>query len=349
MVMKEYFGANRFGQPTELYTLCHPDGLLVKVMTHGATIVSLKFPSRYGKETDLVLGHNSAAEYAGNTPYFGSTIGRFANRIKNGQFSLDGQTFQLSRNNGSHSLHGGNLGFDKRIWQSESLPELNAVRMHYLSVEGEEGYPGTVQTSVTFSLPNPTELRLEYHAETTQPTPFCITNHSYFNLAGHNTGSIANHLLQIPADQFLTLDKTFIPLEYRSVEGTMFDFRTMRRIGDGLESDDEQITSSKGYGHTFCLKKRIKDGLSLAARVAELRSGMNMEVFTTEPGLIFYTGNFIKAGLQGKHGCTYAPHHGFCLETQHYPDSPNRLDFPDTILRPGEIFKTTTLFRFLPP
>lgn len=346
MAVNESFGKNRFGEPVDRITLSNSRGARVRIMTHGATVLSFEVPDRNGQMVDIVLGHDTAEEYAERTPYFGCAVGRFANRIRGGRFILDGKEYQLARNNGPNFLHGGVKGFDKVIWTAEPAISGRSVRLTYVSPDGEEGFPGEVKTVITCTLTDDHALIMDYEAETTRATPYTITNHSYFNLAGHNSGSIADHQLMIDADTYLPLDETYLPAgSPESVENSVFDFRTPRRIGDGLYSSNEQIAASRGYGHTYCLNPNISGGLIPAARAHDPRSERTLEMFTTEPGVVFYTGNFIKEELAGKGGCRYAPHHGFCLETQHYPDSPNRPDFPDCILRPGIPFYSRTVYR----
>ena len=346
-VNKSAFGMNQFGEPVSLFTLTNANGIKVRIMNHGGTIVSLETPDKNGKLADIVLGHDTAAEYVQATPYFGAAVGRFANRIKDGKFTLNGKKYSLAQNNGPNALHGGLRGFDKVVWNTEILADENAVRMTYISADGEEGFPGEVKTVITYTLTGANELKIDYKAETTRPTPYNITNHSYFNLAGHNTGFIGTQLLTINADTFLSTDETAIPYgEETPVEGTPFDFRAPHAIGERIDADHEQLRFGSGYDHNFCLNKKAEGELSFAARAEDPVSGRVMEVYTTEPGIQFYAGNFLGGTLKGKGGCKYIRRGGFCLETQHYPDSPHHPNFPNTLLKPGETLKSTTIYKF---
>jgi aldose 1-epimerase len=296
---------------------------------------------------DVVLGHDTAAEYADGGPYFGAAIGRFGNRINGGKFTLDGQEYTLAVNNGPNALHGGLRGFDKIIWTAETLEDENAVRMTYVSADGEEGYPGELKTVITYTLTEDNALKIDYAAETTKATPLNLTNHSYFNLAGHNSGSAVGQLMTLNADTFLPADETAIPYgQEATVEETPFDFRTPHKIGERIDNENEQLGFAHGYDHNFCLNKKGENEQSFCARAEDPASGRVMETFTTEPGVQFYTGNFIDGTLKGKGGCMYVRRAGFCLETQHYPDSPNKPQFPNTILRPGETFTSQTVYKF---
>ncbi|MBM4153094.1 MAG: galactose mutarotase, partial [Kiritimatiellaceae bacterium] len=341
------WGTNCFGEAVELYTLTNARGVEICIMTHGATIVSLHTPDRSGHLADIVLGHDTAAEYTLKTPYFGCATGRFANRIKHGKFILNGKPYTLAINNGPNSLHGGVRGFDKVIWSATSLPDQNAVRMTYVSADGEEGFPGEVRTEITYTLTQTNDLQIDYQAESTRPTPYNITNHSYFNLVDHDAGDHGNQLVTIYADTFIPTDATAIPYGYQqSVEGTPFDFRTPHAIGERIKQDDEQLHFGNGYDHTFCLNKPSDACVSLAARAEDPVSGRMMEVYTTEPGVQFYAGNYLNGTIQGKNGCCYVRRGGFCFETQHYPDSPNQLQFPSTLLSPDAPFRSQTVYRF---
>lgn len=346
-VTQEDFGKNLFGEEVELFTLTNARGVRMRIMNHGATLVSVEIPDRDGQFADVVLGHDTAAEYAEGGPYFGATIGRYANRIQGGQFELDGTAYTLAANNGPNALHGGLKGFDKVLWTPEVLADENAVRMRYLSADGEEGFPGEVCVAVTYTLSDENELQIEYAAKSTRATPFNITNHSYFNLAGHDSGSAVGQLMTINADFFLPADETAIPYgNSLAVQGTPFDFREPHGIGERIDEENEQLRFANGYDHTWCLNKEQEGALSFCGRAEDPLSGRVWEVFTTEPGVQFYTGNFIEDELRGKGGCAYGPRVGFCLETQHYPDSPNQPQFPDTILRPGQPFYSQTVHKF---
>ncbi len=347
-VHKEAFGKNQFGQAVDLFTLTNRNGLKVRIMNHGGTIVSLETPDRHGHVADIVLGHDTAAEYVQATPCFGCVVGRFANRIKDGKFTLAGKTYTLARNNGPNSLHGGLRGFDKVIWAAKISADENAVRMTYVSADGEEGFPGEVKTVMTYTLTEAGELKIDYTAEANAATPYNITNHSYFNLAGHHAGAVGRQILTIHADTFLPADETAIPYgREAAVEGTPFDFRTPHAISERIDAEHEQLRFGNGYDHNFCLNKKSEGGLSFAARAEDPDSGRVMEVYTTEPGVQFYTGNFLDGTLTGKGGCRYVRRGGFCLETQHYPDSPNQPQFPNTILHPGKVFRSQTVYKFI--
>ena len=348
MVSKAAFGKNQFGEDVTLFTMTNASGVRVRVMNHGGTIVSLEVPDRDGNLADIVLGHDTAEEYVQDTPYFGCVAGRFANRIKDGKFTLDGSDYTLAQNNDANALHGGLRGFDKVVWDAEVLEDDNAVRMTYVSADGEEGYPGEVKTVMTYTLTDADELKIDYAAETTKATPFNITNHSYFNLAGHDSGFHGDQLMMINADTFLPTDATAIPYgAAAAVEGTPFDFRQPHAIGERIDETNEQLEFAGGYDHNFCLNRAEGDALSLAARAEAPASGRVMETYTTEPGIQFYAGNFLDGTLKGKGGCMYAHRGGFCLETQHYPDSPNQPQFPNAILRPGAPYTSQTVYKFL--
>ena len=344
---KEAFGKNQFGQDVDLFTLTNGSGIKVRIMNHGGTIVSLETPDRNGKMADIVLGHDTAAEYVKATPYFGCAVGRFANRIKAGRFTVDEKEYTLALNNGPNALHGGLRGFDKVIWDAEIIADKNAVRMTYISGSGEEGFPGEVKTVMTYTLTDANELKIDYAAETTKATPYNITNHSYFNLAGHDAGCIGKQILTINADTFLPIDATAIPYgQEAAVAGTPFDFLTPHAIGKRIDAEHEQIRFGNGYDHNYCLNKKSAGELSFTARAEDPASGRVMEVYTTEPGVQLYSGNYLAGTLKGKGGCRYVRRGGFCLETQHYPDSPNQPQFPNTILRPGKPFLSHTVFKF---
>ena len=346
-VDKKHFGKNQFGDDVELFTLTNRSGIKVRIMNHGGTIVSLEMPGGNGNSADIVLGHDTAAEYVQASPYFGCAVGRFANRIKGGIFTLDGKEYSLAVNNGSNALHGGLRGFDKVVWSAEIVAGENAVRMTYVSADGEEGFPGEVKTVMTYTLTESNELKIDYVAETTKATPYNITSHSYFNLAGHDAGTIGKQILSINADTFLPTDETGVPYgQETATAGTPFDFRAPHAIGERIDADHEQLRFGCGYDHTFCLNKKNGGELSLAARAEDPASGRVMEVYTTEPGVQFYSANWLDSAPAGKGGCKYVRRGGFCLETQHYPDSPNQPQFPSAILRPGNKFISQTVFKF---
>lgn len=345
------FGTTAAGETAELYTLRNAHGMEAKVTNYGGVIVSLTAPDRNGTLRDVVLGFPTLAPYESESPYFGALIGRYGNRIAGGRFTLDGRTYTLARNNGPNSLHGGEKGFDKRLWDAQPFrtDTSQGLVLTRTSPAGEEGYPGTLRVRVTYTLSDHDELGFEYEATTDAPTPVNLTQHSYFNLAGDGAGDILGHVVTIDADAYTPVDSTLIPTgEIRRVEGTPFDFRSPHAIGERVGSDDPQLRFGKGYDHNFVLnrKDRASGDLERAATVYEPGSGRVMEVWTTEPGLQFYSGNFLDGTLTGKNGVVYRHRYGFAMETQHFPDSPNQPGFPSTILRPGERYHSRTVYRF---
>nr|PZN33013.1 MAG: galactose-1-epimerase [Chloroflexota bacterium] len=343
----QVWGTTADGAAVDLFTLTSGAGLEARVMTYGATLVSLRAPDRAGNVSEVTLGFDTLDAYLAGHPFFGSVVGRYGNRIAGGRFQLGGATFQLARNNGPNHLHGGERGFDKVLWRARELSggDEPAVELTYLSPDGEEGYPGNLSVAVTYTLTAQGELRIDYRATTDRETVVNLTNHAYFNLAGG--GPIYEHELELAAEHFLPTDATQIPTgERRPVRGTVMDFTTPTPIGARIHADDEQLRfANGGYDHTWVLSEE-SGTYRLAARVYEPRSGRVMEVFTTQPGVQFYTGNFLDGSLRGRGGQVYAKHTGFCLETQHFPDSPNHPDFPSTVLAPGEEYRHTTAFRF---
>jgi aldose 1-epimerase len=346
-MMKEPFGTVD-GKEVFLYTLHNAEGMEARITNYGGIIVSLRVPDKNGKLGDVVLGFDSLSSYIKDTPYFGCLIGRYGNRIAKGKFILDGVPYTLAINNSPNHLHGGVKGFDKVVWdarESESTPGKTLV-LSYVSKDGEEGYPGTLTVKVTYTLTDSSEIKVDYHATTDKPTIVNLTQHSYFNLAGPGDGDILGHELMIAADRFTAIDSTLIPTGTLSdVKGTPLDFTTPAPIGLRINDNNEQLRFGLGYDHNFVLTKPA-GSFGLAARAFEPTSGRVMEVFTTEPGLQFYSGNFLDGHHVGKGGKPYKYRYGFCLETQHYPDSPNEPTFPSTILRPGETYTTTTVYRF---
>lgn len=340
------------GRPVHLFTLKNAGGMTMQVSDYGGTIVSLTAPDRNEQFADIVLGYDRLEDYLAASPYFGALVGRYGNRIAGGKFTLDGKTYTLATNNEPGGvpchLHGGNVGFDKVVWDAQAIVKNGAVglRLHYLSPDGEEGYPGNLDVTVHYWLTDGNVLRIEYEATTDQATPVNLTQHSYFNLAGHNSGTILDHELMIHARHITPVDKGLIPTgEMMPVEGTPFDFTTPTAIGKRVNADHQQIEFGPGYDHNWVLTGW--DGkLRPAATVYEPRSGRFMEILTTEPGLQFYCGNFLDGSNVGKGGHAYQHRTGFCLETQHFPDSPNQPKFPSTILRPGEVYRHTTEYRF---
>ncbi|MHB0962110.1 MAG: aldose epimerase family protein [Gemmatimonadaceae bacterium] len=345
-VTRESFGTAPDGQAVELITLTNANGVELRAMTYGAIIVSLRVPDRAGALGDVVLGYDSLAGYVKSSPYFGAIVGRYGNRIAKGKFTLDGTTHTLAVNNGLNALHGGLQGFDKVVWHANTLQSADGVgiRFHYVSKDGEEGYPGTLSASVTYVLTDSNEVHISYEATTDKATPVNLTQHSYFNLAG--TGDILGHVLTLNADRMTAVDSTLIPTgELVPVAGTPFDFTTPHAIGERIGADHRQITFGGGYDHNFVLT-RADTGLALAAVLKDPASGRKLEVRTTEPGVQFYSGNFLDGTLTGKGGVVYTHRTGLCLETQHYPDSPNQPAFPSTILRPGETYRSRTVWKF---
>jgi aldose 1-epimerase len=336
------------GKTVQLYTLRNSNGVEAAITNYGGIVVSLKTPDRNGNFADVVLGFDSLDGYTKEHPYFGAIVGRYGNRIAKGRFTLNGVEYKLAVNNGENALHGGLKGFDKVVWTPKEISSAEgpALELTYVSKDGEEGYPGTLTATVRYTLTSDNELRLDYTATTDKDTVVNLTNHSYFNLAGQGTGDILNHEIQIFADRFTPVDEGLIPTgELKSVAGTPFDFRQPHKIGERINAKDDQIQRGKGYDHNFVLNGRMGE-LHPAARVTEATSGRIMEVSTTQPGVQFYTGNFLDGSVKGKGGTAYQFRWGFCLETQHFPDSPNQPKFPSTVLKPGETYKSTTIYKF---
>lgn len=342
------FGSLPDGRTADLFVLENTNGIRASITNYGGIITSLTTPDRDGHHADVVLGFDTVEAYVAGHPYFGAIIGRYGNRIGTGKFNLNDQTYTLATNNGANHLHGGLVGFDKALWEAEAvqLPTGDQLVLNYTSADRDEGYPGTLEVTVAYTLTDDNELRIDYHATTDKATPVNLTNHSYFNLAGEGHGDIGGHLMQINADQFTPVDDGLIPTgELRAVDGTPMDFRAPVAIGERIEANTEQLGFGLGYDHNWVLNP-ADSGLTLATRVVEPGSGRVLEVLTEEPGVQFYTGNFLDGSLTGKGGRAYNKRFGFCLETQHFPDSPNKPNFPSTILEPGEVYETTTIFRF---
>jgi len=345
-IEKQSFGMTSNGERVELYTLTNVNGLEARIMTYGGIVVSLKIPDRNGNLGDVVLGYDALDAYLKNNPYFGAIIGRYGNRIGKATFSLNRKSYALSKNNGENMLHGGNKGFDKVVWKAREANTRNGVGLSltYLSKDGEEGFPGNLAVTVVYTLTNTNALRIDYSATTDKTTVINLTHHSYFNLAGE--GDILKHELMINAGRFTPVDSGLIPTgELRLVKGTPMDFTESTAIGARIDQQDEQLRFGKGYDHNWVLNKS-PGALALAARVYEPGSGRVMEIRSTEPGIQFYSGNFLDGSITGKGGRVYKLRNGFCLEPQHFPDSPNKPAFPSTVLRPGERYKTTTIFKF---
>ena len=345
-VQQKAFGT-RDGRPVTLYTLTNSHGVEVHAMNYGGIILSIRVPDRKGQVADIVLGHDALEGYTPNPPYLGAIVGRYANRIANGTFTLDGKAYTLPKNDGPNTLHGGTTRtFDKVVWDAEPLKGKTGVAFTYLSKDGEEGFPGNMKVTVTYTLSEANELEIDYQATTDKASPINVSQHSYFNLKGEGNGEILDHEIMINADRFTPVDKNLIPTgELKSVKGTPFDFTTSTKIGARIEDKDEQLTLGHGYDHNFVINRK-GPGLTLAARAYEPTTGRVLEVSTTQPGVQFYTGNFLDGTVTGKEGHVYKRRFGFCLETQHFPDSPNHPDFPTTILKPGEKFHQTTVFKF---
>src|SRR5438067_2207245 len=336
------FGTMCDGEEVQIFSLANDQGMKVRIINYGGIITSIKVPDRVGKLDDVVLGHDSLEGYLYHSRYFGALIGRYANRIARGRFTLDGIEYQLAVNNGKNHLHGGVRGFDKVVWQAQEIAD--GVQLTYLSKDGEEHYPGNVNATVTYRLNDANELRIDYYADTDRDTIINLTNHSYFNLAG--SGTVLDHQLRIEADAFTPIDKTLIPTgEIRSVKATPMDFTSPSAIGACIGKDDDQLRIAGGYDHNFVLRGDLGT-LRTVARVYEPETGRVMEVITTQPGMQFYSGNYLDGTLVGKNGRAYIKNSGCCLETQHFPDSPNQPNFPSTVLRPGEKYHHTTIYRF---
>ncbi|MCO6477729.1 MAG: galactose mutarotase [Phaeodactylibacter sp.] len=341
------FGQTQEG-PAKLYTLKNENGMEVVITNYGGIITRLLAPDKDGEFTDVVLGFDNLEDYQKDHPYFGAIIGRYGNRIAKGKFTIDGQEYTLAANNGPNALHGGPTGFHKRLWEAKETEREGYVGLELsrVSEDMEEGYPGNLSATVRYLLNNDNELLIEYEATADEPTIVNLTNHTYFNLKGAGKEDILGHILMVDADYFTPVDSTLIPTgELRPVEGTPFDFNTPTPIGERINAEDEQLTFGLGYDHNFVLD-REGPGLELAATVREPTTGRFLEVLTTEPGLQFYSGNFLDGTNIGKYAVQYDYRSGFCLETQHYPDSPNQPDFPSTVLRPGETYASRTVYRF---
>lgn len=345
-VSRQPWGQTKDGTPVEIYTLRNSKGAEVRISNYGGIIVSLKVPDRAGNMGDVVLGYDDLADYIKDSPYFGALIGRYGNRIAKGKFTLDGKQYTLAVNNGPNALHGGLKGFDKVVWTPSILATAQgpALKLVYVSKDGEEGYPGTLSVTAVYTLTDDNELKLEYTATTDKDTVVNLTQHSYFNLA--SKGDILSHVVMMPAGKFTPVDGTLIPTgELRPVEGSPFDFRKPTAIGARINQDDEQLKFGKGYDHNFVMDKPMAK-LGLMARVEEPTTGRVLEVWSTEPGLQFYSGNFLDGSNKGKGGWVYQFRNGFCMEPQHYPDSPNQPSFPSVVLKPGQVYKNTIIFKF---
>jgi aldose 1-epimerase len=345
--MKQFYGKSAAGDNVDEYTLSNRAGMEVKILTYGGIISSIRVPDRYGRLANVTLGFDNLAAYEEkNAPYFGAIIGRYGNRIGNGKFSIKGNDYSLAQNDGSNTLHGGLKGYDKVLWNAEE--EGQSLVLSRLSPDGEEGFPGNLELRVTYTLTDANELRIDYHARTDATTIVNLTNHAYFNLLGEGSGSVDGHILMIDADSFTPVDSGLIPTgELAPVEGSPFDFRQPKTIGFGERSSHEQIRLARGYDHNFVLNRANGDSsLQFAARVYEPLSGRMMEVMTTEPGIQFYSGNFLDGSLVGSGGRYYRQGDGLALETQHFPDSPNKPQFPSTVLEAEMSYESTTIYKF---
>jgi aldose 1-epimerase len=345
-VTRSSFGVLPTGERVELFTLTNASGMEVRIINYGGIVTSLKVPDREGKLGDVVLGYDAIDGYVQNPAYLGAIVGRYANRIGKAEFTLDGKTYKLAANDKGNSLHGGLKGFDKALWKAESFEKAGTVgvTLTHTSPDGDEGYPGALSLRVSFTLAQANELAIDYSATTDEPTVLNITHHGYFNLAGEGSGDVLAHRVQINADRYTPVDATMIPTgTLAPVAGTPLDFRTLTPIGARINAPHQQLELGAGYDHNFVINHRGND-LALAARVEEPKSGRVLEVRTTEPGVQFYSANFLD--VVGKQGHAYKKRHAFCLETQHYPDSPNKPSFPTTVLRPGQTFTSRTVYAF---
>jgi aldose 1-epimerase len=333
----------------QLFTLTNSHGMEVKITNYGAIITSIEVPDRDGQLADVTLGYSEPADYVNalEQTYFGAIVGRYGNRIAKGRFDIDGTEYTLATNNEPNNLHGGIIGFDKVVWDAEKDGD-KSLKFSYHAKDMEEGFPGNLTSVVTYTLTDDNEIVVDYHATTDKPTPVNLTQHAYFNLKGEGEGTILDHELSINADHYTPVDATLIPTgELASVEGTPFDFREQKTIGRDIEQDNEQLKFGGGYDHNWVLnREKGEDELEVAATLYEPKSGRQLEVYTTEPGIQFYSGNFLTGALKGKSGKPYVRRGGICLETQHYPDSPNQPNFPSTILQPGETYASKTVFKF---
>lgn len=335
------------GKKTDLYVLQNKNNVKVALTNYGARIVSVCTPDKDGNCVDIVLGFSSIDAYLlASESYHGAIVGRYANRIAKGKFLLDSVEYNLAVNNGVNHLHGGIKAFHTKVWDATLVSE-NSVTMTYLSKDGEEGFPGNLQVTVVYTLTNENELKIEYTATTDKKTVVNLTSHPFFNLRGEGNGSVFDHFLQINADYYTPIDSTSIPTGvFEKVEGSVFDFRQPKTIGKDIETNNQQIRFGNGFDHNFILRKKMLSELTLAATVFEPTTGRTMDVYTTEPGLQFYTGNFLNGKDVGKSDKNYERNYAFCLESQHYPDSPNKPNFPSTVLEPSQKFQSTTIYQF---
>ncbi|MEO7718383.1 MAG: aldose epimerase family protein [Capsulimonas sp.] len=348
-ITQKSFGTAPGGKAATLYTLTNKHGVQVQITNYGGIVTSVKTPDRLGKFSDIALGFSNVDGYVKNSgPYFGALVGRYANRIAKGRFTLDGKTYQLAVNNGVNHLHGGKVGFDKKIWAAKPIHRAGGVglALTYVSKDGEENFPGTLTTKVVYTLTNDDALKIDYTATTNKTTIVNLTNHSYWNLNGEGNGDILGQTMMINANRYLPIDKTSIPLGSPApVAGTPFDFRRPTRIGSRIDANNQQIKNGAGYDHNYVLNQPGHQ-MILAARAYSPQSGRVLSVFTNQPGIQLYTGNFLDGTFSGKAGKLYKHRNGFALETQHYPDAPNRPSYPTTKLKPGQVYRYTTIFKF---
>ena len=348
-VTSSEWGSTADGTAVRRYTLSNSHGMKVRILSYGGIIQSLHVPDRRGRAENVVLGFDNLDDYIASSPYFGALIGRYANRIAKGTFTLDGETYSVPINDGPNALHGGTTGFDKAVWETTPFAQdkTAGIVLRHTSPAGEMGFPGTLTVQVTYTLDQKNNLRIDYRATTDAPTVLNLTNHSYFNLAGEGSGNIYQQQLKINAKRYTPTDATSIPTgEIAKVAGTPFDFRRATAIGKRIRSRDEQLVFARGYDLNWVLDRTPGTGLQLAARARDPKSGRVLTVSTTQPGLQFYSGNFIDGSLVGTSGRTYRQGDAFALETQHFPDSPNHPSFPTTVLRPGKTFNSSTIFGF---
>lgn len=345
-IMKKVYGITSDSIHIDSYTLKNENGMELTVITYGGIITSLKVPNKDGIIEDVVLGYNSLDQYEKSSPFFGALIGRYGNRISKGKFSLDGEEYQLAINDGFNHLHGGVKGFDKVVWNVEVIENKGSLKLSYLSKDMEEGYPGNLETVVTYTLTEDNTLEVVYEATTDKKTIVNLTQHSYFNLSGDFSKTILDHEITINADKFIPVDGTLIPTgELKDIANTPFDFRVAKTVGQDIEVENEQLKKGLGYDHCWVLNNQ-NEGMRLVSTAYHKESGRLLEILSDEPGIQFYTGNFLDGTLPSKNGGTYGYRTGFCLETQHYPDAPNQKDFPSVVLNPGEKYVTTTSFKF---
>ena len=348
-VTRAPFGTAPDGTPVDAYTLVNTHGIRTRILTYGGIVQSIETPDRAGKLDDVVLGFDDLQGYVKSSPYFGAIVGRYGNRIARGRFTLDGKTYALAINNGPNHLHGGIKGFDKVVWTAQPFSSDSGVGvvLTHTSPDGDEGYPGTLRAKVTYTLTNRDELAIDYEATTDKATPVNLTNHTYWNLAGDGSRDVLGHVVTLESSAIVPVDSTLIPTgALMPVDGTPFDFRKPTAVGARIEDPHVQIRYGRGYDHTFVLDRAAGTALSHAAHITEPTTGRTLDIYTTEPGVQFYSGNFLDGSFAGKRGRVYKRRYGLALETHHYPDSPNQPSFPSVILRPGETYRTKTVFRF---